>query len=312
VNQKTEEGKLSKIDFWSQKTAKDCDSSVNSLLATYFESQQSFDQAFFHISLALEKDPQNRILYEKMVWIAHQVEKLEQAKELTQSALSSEPGNHILWRCSGLIHLLKEDYPLAIKDLQESLKLKEDERITHFLLGCSFLALCEKNRSSFDSEYEPFNSAQDAFEKASEMVFLKEDPDFGEGKRLLDEKLFLKSLEKMRLVLNRARELRVEPASFSSLALSFLMNEKEVDQNQVESVISDLKKRSEQGKEYPEINNHLGLCFLIFWRSLLFEARNQLRSAIKRDAKFQNAKTNLMFLESTERKISTLIEELKF
>lgn len=307
-----EEEKLPKINTWPQKITKDCDSALNSFLATCFESQKSFDEAFFQISLALEKDPQNDFLYEKMVWIAHQAEKLDQAKELIQSALSSGPGNHILWRCSGLIHLLKEDYPLAIKDLQESLKLKEDERITHFLLGCSFLALCEKNRSSFDSGYEPFNSAQDAFEKASEMVFLKDDPDFEEGNRLLNEKLFLKSLEKIRLVLNRSRELQVEPASFASLALSFLMNEKEVDQNQVKSVITDLKKRSEQGKEYPEINNHLGLCFLIFWRSLLFEAKNHLRSAIKRDAKFQNAKTNLMFLESTERKISTLIKELKF
>jgi len=174
------------------------------------------------------------------------------------------------------------------------------------------LGLLEKNKNSFDSASELLVSTQDEFQKASDMPFLKENSDFIEGKRLLNEKLFLESLEKMRLVLSKIREVQVEPTSFSNLVLSFLVDQKSVDQDHVEAAISELRKRSEQGKEYPEINNHLGLCFLIFWRNLFLEAESQLRLAVKKDAKFQKAKTNLMFLESSEKRISALIKELRF
>lgn len=307
-----EKEKLAKINEWSQKITKECDPALNSLLATHYESQKNFDETFFQISVALKKDSQNNNLYEKMVWIAHKAEKLDQAEELIGSALSNDPENYKLQRSLGLTCLLKQDYSLAIKNLQKSLKLKEEEGITHFLLGYSFLALLDKNENSFDLGSELFNSTQDAFQWAGETPFLKSDPDFKEGKKFLNEKLFYKSLKKMRVVLKKIKELRSEPVSFSNLALNFLMDAKGVDQNQVESAINELKKRYRQGIEYPEINNHLGLCFLIFWRNLLFEARNQLRLAVEKDTKFQKAKTNLMFLESAEKKISALIKDLKF
>jgi len=250
--------------------------------------------------------------YEKMVWIAYRAEKLDQAKELIQSALSSDSENLMLWRSSGLIHLLKEDYPLAIKNFQRSLKLNVNQKTTHFLLGYSFSGLLEQNKGQFDSESELLSSAQDEFQKASGMPLLKEDSDFKEGMKLLNEKSLSESLGKMELVLKRLKDLQIEPPIFSNLALSFLSDEKKVDQNQVRAVINELEKRSEQGKEYPEINNHLGLCFLIFWRNLFLEAQNHLSLAVKKDAKFQKAKTNLIFLESSEKKISALIRELKF
>jgi len=307
-----QEEKLPKITAWGQKIAKECDSAWNALLATHFESQEDFDEAFVQMNLALEKEPRNNNLYEKMVWIAHPAEKLDQAKELVQSALSNSSGNHMLWRCSGLIQLLKEEYLAAVKDLRESLKLKDDERVTHFLLGFSLLALLEKGNGSFISGSDLLGTAQDELGKASDMPLTKQDPEFEQGMKLLNEKLFSRALEKMRSVLNGIRQLQVEPASFSYLALDFLMDEKKVEQNEVESTINELRERAEQGKEYPEINNHLGLCFLIFWRNLVFEAKNQLRLAVEKDAKFQKAKTNLMFLDSSERRISALMKELRF
>jgi hypothetical protein len=155
------------------------------------------------------------------------------------------------------------------------------------------------------------NSIQEHFQKAGEMSFFKGDSDFQEGTNVLNEKFFSGSLLKMGLVLAKIKELQAEPASFSYLALSFLMDEKDIDRDEVEYALHELKKRSEQGKEYPVIHNHLGFCFLIFWQSLLSEAQNQLRLAVEKDAKFQRAKTNLMFLESSEKKISAYVKELR-
>jgi hypothetical protein len=312
MDDEMENVKLPKIKAWSQKIAKECDPALNSLLAAHFEFQKDFNEAFSQISLAINKEPQNKSLYEKMVWIAEKAGKLDQAKELIQSTLSNKPENYALWRSLGLTYLLKEDYTSATKNLQMSLKFKEDERTTHFLLGYSFLAALEKEKNDNDSRTQLSNSALNEFQKAGELTLLKKDSDFEEGKRFLNENLFSRSLEKMEVVLYKIKYLHMEPASFSYLALNFLMDGKEVKQNQVKSVVSELKKRSEQGKEYPEINNHLGLCYLIFWRDLIFNAQNQLRLAVKKDAKFQKAKTNLMFLESTEKKISALLKELKF
>ncbi len=310
--QKMKKDKLSQIDAWSQENREKCDPAVNSLLATHFETQKEFDEAFLQMDLALRKDAQNKNLYERMVWMAYQAKRLNRARELIESALLQHPGDYKIWRSSGLAHLLQGKYPQAIKSLQKSLNSKMDNRITHFLLGYCLLALLENDEDSLDSQSDLLRSTQDEFRKAGEMAYLKRDPDFEEGTNLLNEKSLSGSLQKMGLVLGKIKELQAEPASFSYLALSVLMGQTEIDRNEVEYTIHELKKRSEQNKEYPVIHNHLGLCFLILWRSLFFEAQYQLKLAVEKDAEFQRAKTNLMFLESSEKKISAWIKELRF
>lgn len=312
MNHKMDKQRISLISAWSQKIAENCQSAVNSFLATHFESQEELEKAFSQMVLAIKKDPQNKNLYEKMVWIAHRAQRLDQAKELIESAFSKHPEDYGISRALGLTYLLKREYPLAIKSLEKSLKLKTDEGVTHFLLGYSFLTLLDKNENSPNSGSDLLNSIQDEFHKAGEMSFFKGDSDFREGKEFLNKGILARSLEKMGLALGKIKELQVEPASFSYLALSFLMDDREIDQNQVERTIDDLKKRCEQKKEYPKIDNHLGLCLLIFWRSLLLQAQNQLGLAVKKDAKFQKAKTNLMILENSGKKISMLLQELRF
>ena len=303
---------ISLISAWSQKIAENCQSAVNSFLATHFESQEEFEKAFSEMVLAIEKDPQNKNLYEKMAWIAHRAQRLDRAKELIESAFSKHPEDYRISRALGLTYLLKREYPLAIKSLEKSLKLKTDEGVTHFLLGYSFLTLLDRNESSSDSGSDLLNSIQDEFHKAGEMDFFKDDSDFQEGREFLNKGVLARSLEKMGLVLGKIKELQAEPASFSCLALSFLMDDRDIDQSQVEHTIDELKKRCEQKKKYPKINNHLGICLLIFWRNLLLQAQNQLGLAVKKDAKFQKAKTNLTILENSGKKISTLLQELGF
>lgn len=312
MNHKMNKRRISLISAWSYKIAENCQPAVNSFLATHFETQEEFEKAFSQMVLTIKKDPQNRNLYEKMVWIAHRAQRLDQGKELIESGLSKHPEDYRINRALGLTCLLNSEYPLAIKSLEKSLQLKTDEGVTHFLLGCSFCRLLDKNENPLDSGSDLLNSIQDEFHKAGEMDFFKDDPDFLEGKEYLDKGVFARSLEKMGLALVKIKELQAEPVSFSYLALSFLMDDREIDQNQVEYTIDDLKKRCEQKKKYPKINNHLGLCLLIFWRSLLLHAQNQLGLAVKKDAKFQKAKTNLTILENSGKKISTLLQELRF
>jgi len=304
--------KISQIRVWSEKNSRTCDSSLNSLLATFFENLRKFHEAFSQMDLALAKNPQNGNLYQKIVWIAYQAKRLDEAEELLQSSSARHPEDYRISRAAGLAQLLKGENALAVKNLQKSLELKKDEEVTHFLLGYSLLGLAEKNMRNTDSGSDPLGSIQDELQKAGEMPFFKEDSDFQEGKELLNKGGFPRSLDKMELVLRRVRELQVEPASFSCLALSFVADEDGIDQNEVDCTIAELKKKCEQGKEYPEINNHLGLCFLILWRSLFSQAQNQLGLAVKKDAKFQKARTNLEIVQSSDRRISALVKELKF
>lgn len=307
-----EKDKFLKINAWSQKIKEGCNSALNSLLAVHFESQNDYEEAFSQIALAVKKDSQNKNLYQKLVWISQGTEKLNQAKKLIESALSKTPENDVLRKSLGLAYILQGEYLFAIKNLRISLKFNEKEKITHFLLGYCFLALLEGNSNFSGSDCNLFNSAQEEFQKSENLPFFQGDSDFREGKRYLNERYFSKSLVKMESVLQRIKELQVEPVSFCYLALSFLMDEKEVDQNQLDSVMEELRERSGQGKRYPEIHNHMGLCFLIFWRKLLLEAQNQLRLAVEKDVKFQKAKTNLIFVESLEKKNSPLIKDLRF
>ena len=300
------------MNEWSQQIKQGCNSVINSLLAVYFESQNDYQEAFSQMVLAIEKDTQNKNLYQKLVWISQGADKLNQAQDLIQSALSSNPDNEVLQRSIGLAYLLEKNYPLAIKNLQASLRPNEKEEITHFLLGCSFLGLLEKSEDDLNSQTELLESALDEFRKSEKLPFLYGDTDFQDGMRYLKEKSFSKSQDKMESVVQRIKELHIEPLSFSHLALGFLMDDRGVDQNQLDTAIGELKQRYEQGKEYPEINNHLGLCFLIFWRKLILEAENQLKLAVEKDAKFQKAKTNLIFLKSSEKRISALLKDLKF
>ncbi len=307
-----EKDKLLKMDVWYQKIKQECDPALNSLLAVHFESQNNYEEAFSQMALAVEKDALRKNLCQKLVWVAQQAEKLDQARELIESLLLRNTENTVLRRGLGLAYLLQREYPVAIKNLQASLKFNQKDKLTHFLLGCSFLGLLERSKGDIDSQSELLDSALKEFQKLKDMPFFQKDTDFQEGIKYLIEKSYSKSLEKMESVLQKVKELEVEPLSFSHLALSFLMDEREVDQNQLDSALEDLKERHKQGKEYPGINNHLGICFLIFWRRLLLEAQNQLRLAVDKDAKFQKAKTNLIFLESSEKKNSPPIKDLRF
>jgi tetratricopeptide (TPR) repeat protein len=307
-----EEDKFSNIDDWSKKIKGGCDPAINSLLAVHFESQNDFEVAFAQIALAIEKDPQNKNYYQKLVWMSQSADKLKQAQELIESTLAKNQENDVLRRSLGLAYLLERNYQLAIKNLEASLRLNEKEKTTHFLLGCSFLGLLEKSKDDLSSQSELLESALQEFQKSEKLPVFEGDSDFQEGMRYLEEKSFSKSWDKMESVLQRIKELQVEPLSFSHLALSFLMDVRGVDQYHLDTAIDELKERYEQGKNYPQINNHLGLCFLIFWRKLISEAINQLRLAVEKDARFQKAKTNLIFLESAEKRISALLKDLKF
>lgn len=307
-----EENKFSNINDWSKKIKEVCDPSINSHLAVHFESQNDYEEALSQIVLAIEKDPQNKNYYQKLVWISQSAEKLNQAQELIESTLAKNQENDVLRRSLGMAYLLDKNYAQATKNLQASLRLNEKEKTTHFLLGCSFLGLLEKSKDDLNSQSELLESALEEFRISEELPFFNGDSDFQDAMRYLKEKSFSKSWDKMELVIERIKELQVEPLSFSQLNLSFLMDNRGIDQNQLDSAIGELKQRHKQGKEYPQINNHLGLCFLIFWRKLLLEAQNQLKLAVEKDAKFQKAKINLIFLESTEEKISTLLKNLKF
>ena len=307
-----EEDKFSNINDWSKKIKQGCDPAINSFLAVHFESQNDFEEAFSQIALAIEKDTQNKNFYQKLIWIAQKTENLNRAKELIESILTKNQENDLLRRSLGLAYLLERNYPLAIKNLEASLRLNEKEKTTHFLLGCSFLGLLEKSKDDLNSQSKLLESALEEFRKSEKLPFLYGDSDFQDGMRYLKEKSFSKSWDKMKLALQKIRELQVEPFSFSHLVLNFLIDNREIDQNQLEATIGELKLRYEQGENYPQINNHLGLCFLIFWRKLISEAINQLKLAVEKDAKFQKAKTNLIFLESSEKRISTLLKDLKF
>ena len=307
-----EKDSFSKINAWSQKIREGCNSALNSLLAVHFENQNNYDEAFSQIALAVKKDPQSKNLYNKLVWISQSTEKLNQAKKLIESAISKAPENDVLRRSLGLVYILQGEYLFAIKNLRISLKFNQKEQVTHFLLGYCFLALLEGNSKFSGSDCNLLNSAQEEFQRSEDLPFFQGDSDFREGKRYLNEKSFSMALSKMESALQRIKELQVEPASFCRLALSFLMDENEVEQDLLESVMEDLRERSGQGKGYPEINNHMGLCFLIFWRKLLLEAKSQLRLAVEKDVKFQKAKTNLIFVESLEKKNSPLMKDLRF
>ena len=304
--------KISQIKFWCQKNSASCDSALNSLLATFFESLEEFDEALSQMNLAMAKSPQNGNLCEKMVWMACQAGRLGEVEQSLQSSSEKRPKDYRISRALGVASLLKGESSLAVRSLQKSLESKKDEEVTHFLLGYSLLGLAEKNMRNSDSGSDLLDSIRDEFQRAGEMPFFKEDSDFQEGKEFVNKGDFPRSLDKMELVLGKIRELQVEPASFSNLALSFLADQEGIDQDELNCTIAELKKRCEQGKEYPQINNHLGLCFLILWKSLFFQTQSQLGLAVKKDAKFQKARSNLEIVRSSDRRISALVRELRF
>lgn len=281
------------------------------LLALFLNSQGSSERGISLLSTAMDVNPEEWELYDKLVFLSVKTGNQSQAENRLLKAQELFPDNSHILGSLGKLYFLENRFSQAKELLMKSIVLNSQEGINHFCLALCRLALFSEKGSEGETDSPDISKIKEELQRSKELNPELIEEDYLRGETLLAQGRYSEALEVFQECLNRHLDKKTEFTEFHKLLFRFQFEPEKFDLEDLKNHIYELEKglRSFNSKEK---SNHLGILYLLFFIHLIKSSEEELKKALLLDPEFELAQKALEGLEGKKNEIFTSINALKF